>query len=93
MRPFHVFFKVILPVMWPAVLSAAVLIWVTTLSELSATLVLYSSGWGTIPVEIYQQIDSDRTALASAHSVILLLAVFLPLIVARLFGIKVLESQ
>ena len=93
MRPISVFFRVILPVMWPAVLSAGVLIWVTTLSELSATLVLYSSGWGTIPVEIYQQIDSDRTALASAHSVILLAAVFLPLVLARLLGIKVLDSH
>ena len=93
MRPAGVFFKVILPVMWPAVLSAAVLIWVTTLSELSATLVLYSSGWGTIPVEIYQQIDSDRTALASAHSVVLLAAVFLPLLLARLFGVKVLDTK
>jgi len=35
-----------------------------------------------MPIEIFQQVDSGRLALASAYSV-LLLAIFIPLAVAR----------
>ena len=87
-KPLATFFKVIIPVMRPAVIATAVLIWATTLSELSATLVLYYGGMSTVPIEIYQQIDSGRMAIASAFSVILLAAIFVPLWVAkRVFGI------
>ena len=87
-KPIATFFKVVIPVMRPAVVATAVLIWATTLSELSATLVLYYGGMSTIPIEIYQQIDSGRMAIASAFSVMLLAAIFLPLFVARkVFGI------
>lgn len=82
-KPIPTFFKVVIPVMRPAVIATAVLIWATTLSELSATLVLYYGGMSTIPIEIYQQIDSGRMAIASAFSVILLAAIFVPLYVAR----------
>jgi iron(III) transport system permease protein len=87
-RPIATFFKVVIPVMRPAVIATAVLIWATTLSELSATLVLYYGGMSTIPIEIYQQIDSGRMAIASAFSVMLLAAIFVPLYAAkRLFRI------
>ena len=82
-KPIATFFKVIVPVMRPAVIAAAILIWVTTLSELSATLVLYYAGMSTIPIEIYQQIDSGRLAVASAFSVILLCSIFIPLFLAQ----------
>jgi iron(III) transport system permease protein len=82
-KPIPTFFKVVVPVMRPAVIATAVLIWATTLSELSATLVLYYGGMSTIPIEIYQQIDSGRMAIASAFSVILLAAIFVPLFIAR----------
>jgi iron(III) transport system permease protein len=87
-KPLPTFFKVVIPVMRPAVIATAVLIWATTLSELSATLVLYYGGMSTIPIEIYQQIDSGRMAIASAFSVILLAAIFVPLFIARkVFGV------
>ena len=82
-KPIATFFKVVIPVMRPAVIATAVLIWATTLSELSATLVLYYGGMSTIPIEIYQQIDSGRMAIASAFSVILLTAIFVPLFIAQ----------
>ncbi|QGY32933.1 ABC transporter permease [Pantoea cypripedii] len=77
------FVRVVLPVIAPSVASAAVLIWVTTLSELSATVVLYFGGMSTMPIEIFQQVDSGRLALACAYSVLLLLAIFIPLALAR----------
>jgi iron(III) transport system permease protein len=81
--PLASFFKVVLPLIKPAVWAAALLMWVTSLSELSATIVLYYGGMSTMPIEIFQQVDSGRLALASAYSVILMLAIFLPLAVAR----------
>src|SRR6185369_10466363 len=74
--PLASFFKVVLPLIKPAVWAAALLMWVTSLSELSATIVLYYGGMSTMPIEIFQQVDSGRLALASAYSVILMLAIF-----------------
>lgn len=88
--PIRSFFQVVLPVIGPSVAAAAVLMWVTTLSELSATVVLYFGGMNTMPIEIFQQVDSGRLALACAYSVLLLLAIFLPLALARwIFRLKV----
>jgi iron(III) transport system permease protein len=88
--PLRTFFKVVLPVIWPSVVAAAVLMWVTTLSELSATVVLYFGGMNTMPIEIFQQVDSGRLALACAYSVVLLLTIFIPLALARwIFKLKV----
>jgi iron(III) transport system permease protein len=81
--PLASFFKVVLPLIKPAVWAAALLMWVTSLSELSATIVLYYGGMSTMPIEIFQQVDSGRLALASAYSVILMLAIFVPLAVAQ----------
>ena len=41
MSPVKSFFKVVLPVMKPAILGAVILMWVTSLAEISATIVLY----------------------------------------------------
>ncbi|ARP80643.1 iron ABC transporter permease [Bordetella genomosp. 8] len=88
--PIRSFFKVVLPTIWPAAAAAAVLMWVTTLSELSATVVLYFGGMSTMPIEIFQQVDSDRLALACAYSVVLILTIFIPLALARWkLGLKV----
>jgi iron(III) transport system permease protein len=92
--PLRSFFKVVLPLIGPAVVAAAVLMWVTSLSELSATIVLYYGGMSTMPIEIFQQVDSGRLAPASAYSVILMLAIFLPLAIARwVFNVKVDATQ
>ncbi|HXS51430.1 MAG TPA: iron ABC transporter permease [Usitatibacter sp.] len=88
--PLASFFKVVMPLIGPAVAAAAVLMWVTSLSELSATIVLYYGGMSTMPIEIFQQVDSGRLAPASAYSVILMLAIFVPLAIARwIFRVKV----
>lgn len=88
--PLRSFFKVVLPVIAPSVLAAGVLMWVTTLSELSATVVLYFGGMNTMPIEIFQQIDSGRLALACAYSLVLLATIFVPLLIARwIFKLRV----
>jgi iron(III) transport system permease protein len=88
--PLRSFFKVVMPLIGPAVAAAAVLMWVTSLSELSATIVLYYGGMSTMPIEIFQQVDSGRLGLACAYSVLLMLAIFVPLAIARwAFRVKV----
>jgi len=88
--PIQSFFRVVLPVIGPSVIAAAILMWVTTLSELSATIVLYFGGMNTMPIEIFQQVDSGRLAIACAYSLLQLLAIFIPLAVARcIFRLKV----
>ncbi len=79
------FFKVVLPVLGPSVASAAVLMWVTSLSELSSTIVLYYGGMSTMPIEIFQQVDSGRLAIACAWSLLLLATIFIPLFIANTF--------
>jgi iron(III) transport system permease protein len=92
--PLRSFFKVVMPLIGPAVAAAAVLMWVTSLSELSATIVLYYGGMSTMPIEIFQQVDSGRLGLASAYSVLLMLAIFVPLAIARwVFHVKVDATQ
>jgi iron(III) transport system permease protein len=92
--PLKSFFKVVMPLIGPAVGAAAILMWVTSLSELSATIVLYYGGMSTMPIEIFQQVDSGRLALASAYSVILMLAIFIPLAAAQwAFNLKLDATQ
>lgn len=88
--PMPTFARVVLPVVWPAVIAATVLMWITTLSELSATVVLYFGGMSTLPIEVFQLVDSGRLAQASAYSLVLLMAIFLPLLLTRfIFKVKV----
>ena len=78
--PARSFIKVVLPMMTPAIISGAIFMWVTTLSELSATIVLYTAGLSTMPIQIYQQLDSGYIGPASAYSAILIVSIFVPLI-------------
>jgi iron(III) transport system permease protein len=64
--------------MKPAILGAAILMWVTSLSEISATIVLYFGGMETMPIEMYRQIDSGYLARASAYGVILMTVILIP---------------
>ena len=92
--PGRTFLKVILPLMRPAVISAAILMWVTTLSELSATLVLYTAGLATMPIQIFETIDSGFMGQASAYSLVLILSIFVPIFLAiKVFRVDVFASR
>ncbi|RYF54520.1 MAG: ABC transporter permease subunit, partial [Comamonadaceae bacterium] len=80
--PFMTFFKVILPAMKASVISAALLMWLTTISELSASIVAYSGGLETMPIAIFRQVDGGRLGMASAYGAALVTVILLPVIVA-----------
>lgn len=80
--PLMTFFKVILPAMKASVISAALLMWLTTISELSASIVAYSGGLETMPIAIFRQVDGGRLGMASAYGAALVTVILLPVIVA-----------
>ncbi|HUG57206.1 MAG TPA: iron ABC transporter permease [Candidimonas sp.] len=83
--PIASFFKVVLPVMKPAILGAAILMWVTSLAEISATIVLYYGGMETMPIQMFRQIDAGYLARASAYGVILMVVIIVPVYLAVRF--------
>lgn len=80
--PVQSFLKVVLPLMVPAIAAAAVLTWTTTVSELSASIVVYSPGRETVPIQMFRLIDSGLMAQASAYGVILITVILVPTVVA-----------
>ncbi|HEV2509078.1 iron ABC transporter permease [Bosea sp. (in: a-proteobacteria)] len=92
--PVVTFFKVVLPLMLPAVAAAAVLTWTTTVAELSASIIVYSGGRETMPIQIYKLIDSNLMAPASAYGLVLVAVILIPIIVAtRVFKIDLFSSK
>ncbi|MCB1371738.1 MAG: iron ABC transporter permease, partial [Rhodobacteraceae bacterium] len=92
--PVRTFFRVVLPIMLPAVASATILTWTTTVAELSASILVYSGGRETLPIQIFRLIDSGLMAYASAYGLVLVAVILIPVILAnRLFGIDVFSSK
>jgi iron(III) transport system permease protein len=77
--PVRSFLKVVVPVMLPGIAAGAIMMWVTTLSELSSTIILYYGPWATMTVQIFQYVGSGDFGPASAYGTILILSVLIPL--------------
>lgn len=80
--PLRSFVAVVLPLMIPAVAAAGILVWTTTVAELSASVVVYSGGRETLPIQIFRLIDSSLMAQASAYGLVLVAIILVPIIVA-----------
>lgn len=92
--PIRSFFKVVLPVMKPAILAAAILMWVTSLAEISATIVLYYGGMETMPIQMFRQIDAGFLARASAYGVVLMVLILIPVYLAvRFFKLNLFSTR
>jgi iron(III) transport system permease protein len=92
--PLMTFFKVVAPVMGASVASAFVLMWATTLSELSASVVVYGGGLETIPIAIFRQVDSGRMGPASAYGAILVTLIVVPVALAvKLFRVNLFSAR
>ncbi len=79
--PLKTFFKITAILMLPGVFSGAILSWISTINELSSTLILYSGRTGTISVAIYTEIMKDGYGTAAALASILTFATIISLIV------------
>lgn len=92
--PLMTFFKVILPAMKASIISAAILMWLTTISELSASIAAYSGGLETMPIAIFRQVDGGRLGMASAYGAALVTVIVLPIIVSvKAFRIKLFSGK
>lgn len=85
--PLLSFLKVVVPSMLPGIVAGAIIMWVTTLAELSSTIVLYYGPWSTMTVQIFQYIGSGDFGPASAYASILIVSVLVPLfILSKVMG-------
>lgn len=83
--PLMSFVKVVVPVMLPGIVAGAIIMWVTTLAELSSTIVLYYGPWATMTVQVFQYIGSGDFGPASAYGAILIVSVIVPLFILTKF--------
>lgn len=79
--PMKTFFKITIRLMAAGILSGAILTWVTTISELSSTIVLQTPGWSTMTVEMFQGIISDDMGMATSFASILIVSALIPLLI------------
>lgn len=79
--PMRTFFKTTAILMIPGLISGGILSWVSTINELSSTLILYAGNTGTISVAIFTEIFKDSFGTAAALASILSLATVVSLIV------------
>jgi iron(III) transport system permease protein len=79
--------RVMVPLVAPAVLSGAILVFSTLIGEISATVLLYSARWKTIAISIYELVLGDQLAEASALGTITtVMTLLLVLAASRLAG-------
>ncbi len=86
--PMKTFFKTTAILMIPGVLSGAILSWVTTINELSSTIVLYYGATATITVSIYSEVFTSNFGTAAALASMLSLATIISLIIITIISGK-----
>lgn len=69
--PFKTFRKVTLPMMVPGIVSGALMSWMTVISELSASIILYVGTTKTLTISIYTEVIRGNYGVAAALSAIL----------------------
>lgn len=83
------FFKITLPMMLPGVISGAILSWVTIISELSTSIILYTGKTRTMTIAAYTEVIRGNYGVAAALATILtIITVVSLLIFFRLTGEK-----
>lgn len=74
------FRKVLIPMMMPGVLAGAIMSWITVISELSSSIILYTTNTQTLTVSIYTEVIRGNYGNASAYSAILTVTSILSLL-------------
>ncbi|MEG1602524.1 MAG: iron ABC transporter permease [Cloacibacillus sp.] len=74
------FWEITIPMMLPGVLAGAIMSWVTVISELSSSIILYRAATQTLTVSIYVEVIRSNFGNAAAYSSILTLTSVLSLL-------------
>ena len=83
--PMKTFFKITVRLMAAGIISGAILTWITTISEISSTIVLQTPGWSTMTLEMFNGIISDEMGAATAFASILIVSAVVPLLIMMRF--------
>jgi len=75
------FFKITLPMMLPGVLSGAILSWITIISELSTSIILYTARTKTMTIAVYTEVVRGNYGVAAALGTILSLTTIISLLI------------
>lgn len=75
------FAKIMLPIMTPGILSGAIMSWVTVITELSSSIILYTSQTQTLSIAIYTEVIRGNYGNASAFSTLLTITSILSLLI------------
>lgn len=75
------FLQITVPMMLPGVLSGAIMSWITLISELSSSVILYTSRTSTLTVAIYSEVIRSNFGNAAAYSTILTLTSIVSLLI------------
>lgn len=75
------FLRITIPMMLPGVLSGAIMSWITLISELSSSVILYTSRTMTLTVAIYSEVIRSNFGNAAAYSTILTLTSIISLLI------------
>lgn len=75
------FIKITIPMMMPGVLAGAIMSWITLISELSSSIILYTSRTRTLTVAIYAEVIRSNFGSAAVYSTILTITAILSLLI------------
>jgi len=84
--PMKTFFKVTAVMMGPGIFSGLILSWISTINELSSSIILYTGKTGTIAVAIYTEVIRDSFGSAAALSTILTVISVLSILMFKFFS-------
>lgn len=82
------FLRITIPMMLPGVLSGAIMSWITLISELSSSVILYTSRTMTLTVAIYSEVIRSNFGNAAAYSTLLTLTSIISLLLFFKFSGK-----
>lgn len=84
--PMKSFFNITFRLMLPGIISGAILSWISTINELSSSIMLYSGKTATISVAIYTEVVRASFGTAAALASILTLATIISFIIFNIIS-------
>jgi iron(III) transport system permease protein len=78
--PIRTLVKIHIPLLWRGLLTAAMLVFVDVMKELSATIVIRPFNFDTLAVKVYQYASDERAIEASAPALAIVLVGIIPVI-------------
>ncbi len=84
--PMRSFFKVTVRIMTPGIISGAILSWISTINELSSSVMLYTGKTATISVAIYTEVVRASFGTAAALASILTVATLISFVIFHIIS-------